>query len=119
MKTTCVEIARKAFESEYVKQNPYIDDTGIYVPLQEYIPRNFGSCYRLLISKEMFIEAYNKWIKPTEDIVRCAECKYRGTTACMMYHEYWLDTFDEPCYSDYTHDDGYCHGGERLSEDGQ
>lgn len=46
-----------------VKQEPRIDDKGIWVPVHEYVPENMVSAYRLVISKEMFIEAYNKWIK--------------------------------------------------------
>lgn len=46
-----------------VKQEPWIDDDGIWWPLCEYVPEGMVSNYRLLISKEMFIEAYNKWIK--------------------------------------------------------
>ena len=37
---------------------PYVDDEGIYVP-HDYDPRY----HKLLISKELFVEAYNKWIK--------------------------------------------------------
>ena len=37
---------------------PYVGDDGIYIPY-EYDP----SYHRMLISKELFVEAYNKWIK--------------------------------------------------------
>lgn len=47
----------------YVKQYPYVDDAGIYIPCEEYVQEGFGSNYKLLISKELFVEAYNKWIK--------------------------------------------------------
>lgn len=47
----------------YVKQEPRIDDKGIWAPIEEYVPENMASNYRIVISKEMFIEAYNKWIK--------------------------------------------------------
>jgi hypothetical protein len=46
-----------------VKQEPRIDDKGIWVPMCEYVPEGMASNYRLVISKEMFVEAYNKWIK--------------------------------------------------------
>ena len=36
----------------------YVDDDGIYIPY-EYDP----TYHRMLISKELFVEAYNKWIK--------------------------------------------------------
>lgn len=47
----------------YVKQEPRIDDEGIWAPIEEYVPENMAPNYRLVISKEMFVEAYNKWIK--------------------------------------------------------
>ena len=47
----------------YVKQNPYVDDNGIWMPYQEYVPEGCASAYKLVMSKEMFVEAYNKWIK--------------------------------------------------------
>jgi hypothetical protein len=47
---------------KYVKQHPYVDDTGIWVPIEEYAPEGIESCYKLVMSKEMFIEAYNKFI---------------------------------------------------------
>ena len=47
----------------YVKQEPYVDDDGIYVPVNEYVPDGFSSMYRCIITKELFVEAYNKWIK--------------------------------------------------------
>lgn len=50
-------------QEAYVKQYPYVDDTGIYVPYEEYVQEGFASNYKLLISKETFVEAYNKWIK--------------------------------------------------------
>ena len=47
----------------YVKQEPRINDDGIWAPMEEYVPEGMVSNYRLVISKEMFVEAYNKWIK--------------------------------------------------------
>ena len=47
----------------FVKQLPFVDDDGIQVPLQEYVREGCTSDYRCIITKEMFIEAYNKWIK--------------------------------------------------------
>ena len=42
---------------------PYVDDEGIWYPVDEYTPEWADTSYKLLISKDMFIEAYNKWIK--------------------------------------------------------
>ena len=46
----------------WVKQHPYIDEDGIYMPAQEYAPEGIG-IHKLVLTKELFIEAYNKWIK--------------------------------------------------------
>ena len=48
---------------EYVFHYPYVDDDGIYVPSQHYVEKGFSPKYKLLISKDMFVEAYNKWVK--------------------------------------------------------
>lgn len=40
---------------------PFVDDDGIYVP------SSFDSRYhQCLITRELFVEAYNKWIKPNK-----------------------------------------------------
>ena len=46
----------------YIKQEPYIDNEGIWIPVQEYVPAGYASTYRCLITKELFVEAFNKWI---------------------------------------------------------
>lgn len=46
----------------YIKQEPYINDTGIWIPTEEYVPEGYASTYRCLITKELFVEAFNKWI---------------------------------------------------------
>ena len=46
-----------------VKQEPYVGEDGIYEPIDAYVPEGTASLYKMIISKEMFIEAYNKWIK--------------------------------------------------------
>lgn len=48
---------------KYIRQEPYIDDESIWAPCMPYVPEGCASNYRLVMSKEMFIEAYNKWIK--------------------------------------------------------
>lgn len=47
----------------YIRQEPYVGDDGIYVPDKEYVPEGCVSTYRCVMTKEMFVEAYNKWIK--------------------------------------------------------
>ena len=46
----------------YVKQEPYVDEVGIHKPVNPYVPEGSASVYEAIISKEMFIEAYNKYI---------------------------------------------------------
>lgn len=48
---------------KYIKQEPRIDDEGIWIPCEDYVLKGFEASYKLVISKEMFVEAYNKWIK--------------------------------------------------------
>ena len=52
---------------KWIEQKPYINDTGIWVPVEPYVEEGTVSNYKLLISKELFIEAYNKWIKGAEN----------------------------------------------------
>lgn len=56
-------VAAAFCQSTYVKQEPYVDDKGIWVPHHEYVQEGCKSNYKLVMSKEMFIEAYNKFIK--------------------------------------------------------
>ena len=48
---------------EYVLNSSYINDDGIWVPCEAYSLKGTASAYKMLISKELFIDAYNKWIK--------------------------------------------------------
>ena len=49
----------------YIRQKPYVDSHGVYVPVNEYVPEGSASMYRCIMTKEMFVEAYEKWIKNT------------------------------------------------------
>lgn len=46
----------------YIKQEPYVGEDGIYVPLNPYVEEGLASAYKMFLSKELFVEAYNKWI---------------------------------------------------------
>ena len=52
-----------ANDRRYIIQNPYVGEDGIYVPCEEYVPEGCACNYKCILTKEMFIEAYNKWIK--------------------------------------------------------
>ena len=60
---TSIYEARIDSAKKYVEQFPFVDDDGIYVPLEQYVPEGCVSNYKCLITKELFVEAYNKWIK--------------------------------------------------------
>lgn len=47
----------------YIRQEPYINDYGIFVPEKPCVPEGCACVYNCLITREMFVEAYNKWIK--------------------------------------------------------
>ena len=47
----------------YIKQNPYIDDDGLWMPCELYALEGCVSEYYMMISKELFVEMYKKWIK--------------------------------------------------------
>lgn len=47
----------------YIKQHPYVGEYGIYVPCEDYVEEGCVSAYKCILTKEMFVEAYNKWIK--------------------------------------------------------
>ena len=48
---------------KYIQQHPYVGDDGIYTPVESYVPEGCAGAYKLIMTKEMFVEAYNKWIK--------------------------------------------------------
>lgn len=60
---TSIYEARIDSAKKYVEQFPFVDDDGIYVPLEQYAPEGCASNYKCLMTKEMFVEAHNKWIK--------------------------------------------------------
>jgi hypothetical protein len=51
----------------WTKTKPKIDDEGIWMPLNAFVPEGSATTYKLVMSKEIFIEAYNKWIKENDD----------------------------------------------------
>lgn len=52
----------------YIRQEPFINDYGIYVPEKECVPEGCACMYNCLITRELFVEAYNKWIKGEPDV---------------------------------------------------
>lgn len=54
------------FYKGYTENFPYVGDDAIYVPAEPITPNGTASCYKALITKEIFVEAYNKWVKHNE-----------------------------------------------------
>ena len=51
-------------EPTYTEIHPYVGEDGIYMPVVSYIRDGYEApIYRLVMTKDMFVEAYNKWIK--------------------------------------------------------
>ena len=49
--------------SEWIKNEPYVGEDGIYTPLTAYTPKGTCSNYQKLIPKEIFVEAFEKFCK--------------------------------------------------------
>ena len=49
-------------EKKWVENKPIVDDNGIYVPVYPYTMEGEISKYKLIMTKEMFQEAYRKYI---------------------------------------------------------
>lgn len=68
----------------YIRQEPYINDYGIFVPEKSCVPEGCASVYNCLITKEIFVEAYNKWIKNDTD-------KYSSLFKVQDYADCWCE----------------------------
>ena len=53
----------EGFYAGYTQHFPYVGEDAIYVPCAPVTKNGLSSNYKLLITKDLFVEAYNKWIK--------------------------------------------------------
>lgn len=53
-----IQAMANALEEEYPPQEPYVDDLGIWMPE--------GRLRKLVMSREVFVEAYRRFIKEGE-----------------------------------------------------
>ena len=53
----------EGFYKGYTQHFPYVDDEAIWIPAVPFTRNGTISTYQPLITRELFIEAYNKWIK--------------------------------------------------------
>jgi len=53
-------------KTEVVFNEPYVDDVGIYAPVNEYTIKGYPATYKLVMTKDMFVEAYDKYIAHRE-----------------------------------------------------
>lgn len=84
-----IDALKKVDHKTYYCPKPYVDDEGIWVPTESVVEEGLSCTYEEVISKEMFIEAYNKWIKgikPTEDIYHLNPCFRCGSTIVVEPH---------------------------------
>ena len=51
----------------WFKTQSKIDDEGIWMPVNDFVPEGCETGYKLVVPKDIFIEAYNRWIKEKED----------------------------------------------------
>ena len=92
---------------------PLLINTERYIP--NWQPNLNGNAMRGGIRKALRIIEQ----APVVEIVRCHECKYRGSEfECPMCHdEYYYDEDDGGEYvtHDNTEDDGFCHKGAKMT----
>ncbi len=65
--STKTETIKMPDQTKYIKQEPYVGDDCIYWPVDEYVLEGRAGHYRPVLTKELFIEAYNKWIVGDSD----------------------------------------------------
>ena len=53
----------EVFYAGYTQHFPYVGEDAIYVPCVPVSENVLLSNYKPLITKDLFVEAYNKWIK--------------------------------------------------------
>lgn len=44
------------------RAEPYVDDDGIYMPVHEYFYEGVSTEYKMIMSKELFQEAFKEYI---------------------------------------------------------
>ena len=44
------------------RAEPYVDDDGIYMPVHEYVYEGVSTEYKMIMSKELFQEAFKEYI---------------------------------------------------------
>lgn len=47
---------------EWRRAEPYVDDDGIYMPVHDYVYDGVATEYKLILTKEMFQEAFKEYI---------------------------------------------------------
>lgn len=96
--------------SFYIEQKPYVDDKAIWAPDRHFILEGSPSHYHPIISKEMFCEAYDKWVAPREanrveskqNETKIAVCPFCGQAVARVV------TYSELTYNEIDDDNSYC-----------
>lgn len=77
---------------------------------EDGLPKDASLIYELLLNRPT-IDA--------EPVVRCKECRRRGTDECPMYWEEWhISEYGDDWLNmnDYSRDNGFCDWGEKDGE---
>lgn len=53
----------EANTAKWIKAEPYVDEYGIYYPVDSYFLEGYPPAYRLVMTADMFREAYKKYIQ--------------------------------------------------------
>lgn len=102
---------RKLFDEEYKKTRKLISEGETHL---DNLAEGFSEASRVIDRM------------PTADVVevvRCKDCKHRGTDDCPMYHEEYIEWDDDGCLErdiiihDATEDNSFCSHGERKSDE--
>lgn len=64
------------------RAEPYVDDDGIYMPVHEYVYEGMQTEYKLVLTKELFQEAFKEYILKEGLLnVQSKEQKNRGNNS--------------------------------------
>lgn len=89
--------------NNWIKQEHRVFEDGIYAPCEEYALEG-NEFYKLVIPREIFIEAYNKWIAPVVHAKWCEINSYDDLDSIIFTVRYFCSNCK--CEEDYQSD--YC-----------
>ena len=76
-----VPILFKQYTKDLRRAEPYVAEDGIYMPVHEYIYDGVPTEYKLVLTKEIFQEAFKEYILKEGLNVQSKEQKNRGNSS--------------------------------------